>query len=299
MLEGKGETWAPPRIVANLEQGGWIRFMPASAKGFVGLRVYSVGGAAPIMYFLWDGQGNTLAMMDALGIRDIRTGAIGAVGAKYLAREDASIAGIIGSGSVARHGLLSLAVVKKLRHIKVFSPNEEHRTDFARDISAETGVDVEPVGSPQEAVRGVDVIVTGAGRHDGPVLCGEWLEPGMCVMGIGAKDELDDDAVTRSNKVVIDSKAQFTYECKDITDQIEKGLLTWDDVAELDEVVVGDRPGRESPNEITLLKTTGTALQDLLPAIALYQKAVEIGAGQEMGDLFPRAHGWWPAPQRA
>lgn len=297
-LEGKGGTWSIPRVHTELTGGGWIRFMPAATKEFVGLRVYSVGGASPIMYLLWDAQGKPLAMMDCLGIRDFRTGGIGAVGAKYLAREDADTASVIGSGSVARHGLLSVAEVRKLRHIKVFSPNAEHRAEFAQDIASITGCEVEPVGSPEEAVRGTAVIVTGAGRHDGPVLRGEWLEPGQCVVGIGAKDELDDEAVERADNITIDSKAQFTYECKDITDQVAKGIISWDDVAELQEIVVGDRPGRQNPDEITLIKTTGTAVQDLMPAIALYKKAIETGAGQEMGELFPRAHGWWPAPQR-
>src|SRR5688572_24099893 len=114
-LEGHGESWSIPRIHTELERG-WIRFMPAAVKDFVGLRVYSIGGAAPISYFLWDGQGTPLAMMDCLGIRDLRTGGIGAVGAKYLALENADTAGVIGSGSVARHGLLALAEVRKLRH---------------------------------------------------------------------------------------------------------------------------------------------------------------------------------------
>jgi ornithine cyclodeaminase/alanine dehydrogenase-like protein (mu-crystallin family) len=292
--EGRGEIWFVPRIQHDLERG-WIRFMPAASKDYVGLRVY--GGS--IMYFLWDAHdGRPLAMMDALGIRDVRTGAVGGIGAKYMAKQGPVTASVLGSGAVARHGLYALDVVRDIKNVKVFSPTKEHREDFATYMGEKLGVNIEPVESPEEAVRGTDVIVTGAGRHGEPVVRGEWLEPGMFVMGIGNKDELDDEAVTRSNKIVIDSKAQFTYECKDVTDQVNKGLLSWDDVGEVHEMLVGKFPGRENDNEITLLKTTGTAVQDLFSAIALYKKATDIGAGKEMGDIFPRAHGWWPAPQR-
>jgi ornithine cyclodeaminase/alanine dehydrogenase-like protein (mu-crystallin family) len=289
--EGRDEVWSVPRIQRNLEKG-WIRFMPAAAAGYVGLRVYGRW----ILYILWDGrEGRPLVMMDALGLRDIRTGAVGAVGAKYLARDKADEVGVIGSGAIARQGLASLAKVRRVGRVKVFSPTKDHREDFARTMSQQLKLDIAAVDSAEAAVTHSDVIITGAGRHAEPIFKGAWLKPGAFVMGIGMKDELDDETVTRSKKIVIDSKAQFEYECKDITSQVAKGLIRWDDVAELHEVLTGRKPGRTSADEITLLKTTGTAVQDLFPAIKLYEKAVAEKAGKEMGDLFPPAHGWWSA----
>jgi ornithine cyclodeaminase/alanine dehydrogenase-like protein (mu-crystallin family) len=92
--------------------------------------------------------------------------------------------------------------------------------------------------------------------------------------------------------VIIDSKAQFPHEARDVTSQVEKGLITWDQIAELHEVVAGDKKGRESDQEITLLKTVGTPLQDLLPAAKVYTLAVEREVGTNLGDVFPPAVSW-------
>ncbi len=289
-LEGEGKVWSVPRITHRLDKL-FIRFMPSAAAGFVGLRVYG----RSIIYLLWDGKdGTPLAMMDALAIRDVRTGAVGAIGAKYLARANASRVAVLGSGAVSRNGLIALSKVRKLSHVNVFSPTKEHRDDFAKSLGKQLGVDITAVERPEDAVKNTDVIVTGSGGRGGePVLRGSWLKPGMFVMGIGSLNELDDEAVTKSTKVVIDSKAQFTYEAKDVTTQVNNGLISWDNVAELNEVLTGKRPGRQNEDEITLLKTTGTAVQDLLPAIRIYKKALELGVGKEMGDLFPISHGQW------
>lgn len=293
--EGAEEVWSVPRIQRNLERG-WIRFMPAAAAGYIGLRVYGNS----ILYILWDAHdGKPLAMMDALGIRDVRTGAVGAIGAKYFARDPADEVGVLGSGAIARQGLTALTKVRPVGHVKVFSPTKEHREDFAQTMSQQLEVRIEVVGSAQAAVSDSDVIITGAGRHTEPIFKGAWLKRGAFIMGIGMKDELDDETVTRSDKVIIDSKAQFEYECKDVTSQVARGLIRWEDVAELHEVLVEHKPGRSRADEIILLKTTGTAVQDLFPAISLYKKAVAQGAGRELGDLFPPAHGWWPAKPRA
>ncbi|HXG37024.1 MAG TPA: hypothetical protein VNL15_08655, partial [Dehalococcoidia bacterium] len=99
--------------------------------------------------------------------------------------------------------------------------------------------------------------------------------------------------VTTADKVVIDSKPQFEYESYDVTEQVKKGLISWDQVSELHEVVAKQKPGRQRTEEITVLKTVGTALQDLLPAIKAYELAREKGAGRDLGELFPGSGGWY------
>jgi ornithine cyclodeaminase/alanine dehydrogenase-like protein (mu-crystallin family) len=213
-----------------------------------------------------------------------------------MARRDSSKVAVIGSGRQARSGLTAHTKLFNIKECTVFSPNKEHREDYAREMGEITGLDIKPVESVQQAIRDVNIIITGTGvnaGNDNPVLRGAWLEPGMHLSAIGGRGEFDDEVVTKSDKVVIDSKAQFPYECKDVTAQVQKGLLTWDDVAELHDVVAGTASGRDRPEEITLLKTVGTPLQDLLPAAKVYELAVAKGMGKDLGELFPPSSGWF------
>lgn len=297
MLQARGEASEVPRMQFDLERGAWLRFMPAmiAPKGIIGLRVYG-GRPIRLMYVLWDAQGTPLAMMEAQAIRDVRTGAAGAVGAKYLSRPESSRVAIIGSGRVARSGLISHSKVRKLTHVKVFSPTKEHREAFARDLGQLLNLNIEPVNGPEQAVQGADIVITGSSINvvSEPAFHGAWMKPGMHVSALGGRAELDETAVLGASKIVVDCKAQFPTECRDVTVQVEKGRLTWDQMAELHEVVGGLRPGRERPEEITLLRTVGTSLQDLLPAASVYALAREKGVGREMGDLFPPSPGGGP-----
>ncbi len=297
-LKGRGEADEIPRMHLNT---GITNFMilPAmiKSKNVVGMRVYNVGGAPiKLMYMLWDAEGTPLAMMDAMWIRDVRTGSIGAVAAKYMARPDSSKVAVLGSGRQARSGLTAHAKLFDIKECTVFSPNKEHRDEYAHEMGEVTGLDITPMESVQEAIKGADIIITGTGLNMGnqnPLIKGEWLEPGMHLSSIGGRGELADDIVTKSDKVVIDSKAQFPYESQDVTAQVNKGLLRWDDVIELHEVVAGSKSGRDSAEEITLLKTVGTPLQDLLPAAKVYELAVAKGMGKDLGQLFPPSSGWY------
>jgi len=296
--KGKGEAEDIPRMHLVTEKTNQM-LLPSmiKSKGYVGLRVYNVGGAPiRLMYLLWDGAGEMLAMMDAMWIRDIRTGSVGAVSAKYLARPESTKLAVLGSGRQARSGLSAHAKAFKLGQVRIYSPNEEHRKEFARDLSPVIDVDIEPVDSGEKAVAGADIILTGSSKNapgGDPVLPGAWLAPGMHVSCIGGRAELDDEAVRRADRVIIDSKQQFPYECRDITTQVENGVLTWEDIHELHDVVAGNVPARRNATEITLVKTVGTPLQDLLPAAKVYELAKKKGAGKDLGDLFPPSGGWY------
>lgn len=299
--EGMGEVEAPPRI--NMHTGTTIlRLMPAMIKsmGLLGLRIYNIpagpGVTVKLIYLLYDSRDGTLkAMMDAALIRDVRTGSIAAVGAKYLSREDSKTVAIMGSGRQARSALAAHCLVRRLVRGKVFSPTRSHREAFAKEMSSSLGIDLTAVDSPSEAVQGADIVITGSGFPREPALRGSWLTPGMHVSSVGhyKPGELDDDCVTRASRIVVDSKAQFPNESDDVTTQVKKGLIGWDDVAELHDVVAGKAQGRSNDQEITLLKTVGTAVQDLVPAARLYELAVKNGTGRELGDLFPPALGWY------
>jgi ornithine cyclodeaminase/alanine dehydrogenase-like protein (mu-crystallin family) len=296
-LKGNGEAEDIPRMHLNTGKTNFM-ILPSmiKSKDVIGMRVYNVGGPIKLMYLLWDTAGTPLAMMDAMWIRDVRTGSIGAIGAKYMARPGSNKVAVLGSGRQARSGLTAHAKLFDIKECTVFSPSKEHREEYAHEMGELTGLDITPVESVEEAIKGTDIIITGTGLNMGnanPLLKGDWLEPGMHLSSIGGRGELADDVVTRSGKVVIDSKAQFPYESQDVTAQVNKGLLSWDDVSEIHEVVVGTKSGRDSDEEITLLKTVGTPLQDLLPAAKVYELAMAKGMGKDLGELFPPSAGWY------
>jgi ornithine cyclodeaminase/alanine dehydrogenase-like protein (mu-crystallin family) len=122
---------------------------------------------------------------------------------------------------------------------------------------------------------------------------GERLHPGIHVSSIAGRAELDDEVVRRADRVVVDAKQTFAEESWDITRQVKKGITTWDEIDALEDIVGGVRPGRQSANQITLLKTVGTAAQDTLPAFRLYELAQETGTGKDLGALFPRLTPAW------
>jgi ornithine cyclodeaminase/alanine dehydrogenase-like protein (mu-crystallin family) len=302
-IEAAGEAEEVPRFHFDLIDqttmgANWLRFMPSmmKTKGVVGLRIYG-GRPLRFIYILWHARtGEPLVMMDAQAIRDVRTGAVGALGAREMSRPESSRIAVLGSGNQARCGLLAHVHVRKITQVKVFSPNQEHRERFARDLSPLINLEIEPVTSPQEAVRDTDIIITGSSRNvpvGDPVLAGEWLKPGMHVSSIGGRGEMDDAAILNASRIIIDTKQGFPHECRDVTDQVNKGLIKWDDMDELIDVMVGKATGRGSPEEITLLKTIGTSLQDLLPAAKTYELAVEKGRGKDLGDLFPAVESWY------
>jgi ornithine cyclodeaminase/alanine dehydrogenase-like protein (mu-crystallin family) len=295
-LQGTGEAEEVPRFRFTLENNFWLAMMPSMirSRGIVGLRIYG-GTPLRIMYLLWDARdGRQLCMMDAMVIRDVRTGSVGAIGAKHMSRPNSQSVAVIGSGQQARAALAAHTRVRKFKNATVFSPNKEHREAFARTLGDELNLNIEPVDSPEEAVKDADIIITGTSANAAgtPTFFGSWMRPGVHVSSIGGRAELDDEAVTRADRVIIDSKAQFPHEARDVTSQVEKGLITWDQIAELHEVVAGDKKGRESDQEITLLKTVGTPLQDLLPAAKVYTLAVEREVGTNLGDVFPPAVSW-------
>tara|TARA_B100001750_G_scaffold244173_1_gene260922 strand:- start:1133 stop:1594 length:462 start_codon:yes stop_codon:yes gene_type:complete len=146
------------------------------------------------------------------------------------------------------------------------------------------GVSVESVSSANEAVRGVDIVIAITNvRTLSPVLLGEWLEPGMHINAAGANSmnrrELDDEAVTRSSLIVVDSKEQAKMECADLAIPVDLGLLEWDRVVELGRVVSGQVSGRSDPDDITLFESQGIALEDVAAATHIYNRAKQEGIG--------------------
>jgi ornithine cyclodeaminase/alanine dehydrogenase-like protein (mu-crystallin family) len=240
-----------------------------------------------------------LAMMDDHCISTMRVGATSAVASKYLAREDAKIMGLLGSGEQARTQVTAHLAVRPLSKIKVYSPTRENRERFARELSGETGVEIVPVSSVEEAIRGSDIVTAATNTVD-PVIQGKWVEPGMHLNSIVGGDgflprkELDDEAVMKSDLIVVGSKQQiFLDKQAEFHDRLERGIVKAEDLHELGELLTGNCRSRKDPREITFFKNnTGMGIQFAATARKLYEKAKEKGVGTELPlDLFMTKRG--------
>lgn len=248
---------------------GFFAVMPAYA-GALGAKLVTfypknvgVHTHHAVIVMLKPETGEPLAVMDGRLITEMRTAAASAVATQRLARQDASVLGILGSGVQAKSHLAALRHVRSFKEVRVWSPR--NAPAFAKQHG------VKAVASAQEAVRGADVVVVAANATT-PVLQGRWLSPGAHVNAIGATRpewrELDDEIVTRP-RVFVDSREAALRESGDVIAAQRAGS----EVVEIGAVVAGVAPGRRETQEITLFKSVGVAVEDLAAA------ALVLGAG--------------------
>jgi alanine dehydrogenase len=265
-----------------------LHSMSAAAKspGVMGAKLYSTSrkGGARFYLSLFDGRtGALLSLMQADHLGQMRTGAASGVATQYMARPDATEVGVFGSGKQARTQLMAVCRVRRIRQAQVYSPSEEHRRRFAAEMSAVCQTEVLPVPRPEMAAEEKDVIITATTSRE-PVLNGHWIAEGTHVNAVGSnflgKAELDAVAVRRAAVVVVDSKDQARLEAGDFQQALEEGSLRWADVRELGQVIVGRYAARRHPQDITLFKSLGIALEDVAVAARVYARAVEEHAGQ-------------------
>jgi alanine dehydrogenase len=291
--QGKGNVLNVPRVRAPMK-GGILRITAGilSYRGFYGIKISSTAvfaGNAGRMFCLYrEETGELCAIVQVFALGALRTGAASGIATKYLANEGAATLGVLGSGRQARTQVEAVSRVRPLREVKVFSPTPEHRERFCRDLDESLEIKALAVASPEQAVRGSDVIVT-ATTATTPVLHGKWLAPGAHINAMGAnyefRRELDRDAVLAASFIATDDREQVQYESADLAEPVKEGLLKWENVFNLADVVSGRVRGRSSPDDITLFKSLGVAIEDVALAVRAYEKAVERKAGQALPDL--------------
>jgi ornithine cyclodeaminase/alanine dehydrogenase-like protein (mu-crystallin family) len=278
-----------PRARAQTDHA-MLHGMLAASKtlGYLGYKAYVTTRKGSHFHVgLFDGKsGELLSLMRGDYLGQMRTGAASGLATGVMARADAQTVGVFGSGKQARTQLLAVSKARPLSKVTVYSPSEEHRRRFAEEMSRQIGVSVEPVAHPQMAATNQDIVITATTSRE-PVLHGDWLTLGTHLNVIGSnflgKTEIDVATIRRSAVVVVDNKDQARLEAGDFARAIEDGLLRWSDVAELPHVLIGRRPGREHPEEITLFKSVGIALEDVAMAGRVYEKAKAAGLGREIG----------------
>ena len=279
----RGEVENRPRTRQRLEDGA-LAVMSAVDRelGLAGVKTYAALAAGTrFVVVLFDTAKAELAgVIEADKLGQLRTGAASGVAAKYLARPDAKTLGIIGCGWQAESQVAAIReALPGIERVVAYCRTEKSLRVFCKATGAEPG---ETHRDPAEQ----DVVVTATTSKD-PVLRGEWLQPGALVCAVGANvptsRELDNVVLERAVFVCCDSIEQARVESGDLVEPIERGVLDWLEVHELQEVVGGELTGRSSPDDIVLFKSNGLAAWDVAIGAAALEKARERGVGTAVG----------------
>ncbi len=289
LRQAAGDGWIHPRRRLSLPDRVFLNYMFAADQkaGWMGAKLYSVAhGVARFVVLLYRADtGELAALIESDYLGQVRTGAASAVATKYMARPEARLLGIIGTGTQARTQLAAVSKVRKLTVIRAFGRDRGRLEKYCREMSDQLGTAVTPARSAEEAVAGAEIVIT-ATTATNPVLSGAWLAPGTHINAIGAnfaqKRELESDAVERAAIIAVDSIQQANIESGDLIQAFGDDNSRWQDVRELSEIVAGKRPGRKSPDQITLFKSNGIASWDLAVASRVYERAEREGVGTQI-----------------
>jgi len=288
---GEGAPAEPRTTLRNADPPGfltsYIAILPET--GAMGGYTYAAGFGGRDAHFtlpLCDAEsGEPLAVLDGASLNPFKTGAAGAVGVDALARADATDLALIGSGAQARGQLRATATVREFDRVEVYSPTADHRESFAAEFNKELDATVAAVASADAAIEGADVVITATNAGE-PVFDGDRLELGTHVTAMGqynpTKRELDTTTIERS-VYVPDLRDRVMQDAGSFIHAVEEGVVDEDHVhAELGEVVAGEAPGRQSPDDITVFDSGGTAIETVASGYMLYERAREQGLGEEI-----------------
>ena len=267
-----------PQTVLHILQGA----LPA--QGVLGYKAYTSNrsGNRFLVHLFDAASGTLLAVIEADYLGMMRTGATSGVAAKWLARPESRVAGVFGSGWQAEGHVRAICAALPLEQVKVFGRRADKLQSFCERMSEATGVAVVPAASPEEAVRGSDLVgtVTTAAQ---PLFEAEWLESGTHINAAGSnaliRQELSEAVVKRCGLVCVDAVPTALAEAGDLLPLLEKGRLHPRQLLELGDIMIGRQAGRSGPEQITLFESQGMAIQDLAVAVRVLAAAKELGLG--------------------
>lgn len=282
-----GECVQPLRSIMWLpDRTGLLGMMPGYAEtlGVVGIKLITVfhanrNAGYPShqgIVILFDAKhGQPLMMFDATEITAIRTAAASALATRVLSREDSERLAIIGSGEQAQRHIDAILLVREIKQIRIWSRNEQHAENLAKKISAQYDISLEMSKTAQQAIKDADIICTVTSSST-PVILGEWISTGAHINAVGSSTprarELDSAAIAKG-KLFTDRYESLFNEAGDFLIPKQEGVINDDHAkAELGEVLIGSKDGRESQEEITIFKSLGIAAEDIFSAWHIYQK---------------------------
>jgi len=284
-----GSAIVHPRQRLHIPGKSYLHYMAAAdaAGGYMGLKIYSSAkeGLRFIVPLFNVTTGDLAAIIEADFLGQVRTGAASGVATRWMAREDAGVVGIIGTGLQARTQLEAIAAVRKLGDVRVCGRDANRREKFVAEMAAQLRVPVRSAANAEEAVRDADIVITST-TSTNPVVEGRWLKKGTHINAIGAnfpqKRELDAEAVERCDAIAVDSREQSKLESGDLIQVFGQDDKRWNRVAEMADIVGGKAPGRTNPEQITLFKSNGIAIEDIVVAGQIYELARQRKIGREI-----------------
>lgn len=289
--KGEGRVEMPPKLgIHPGESDNFIHAMPASVPALDSAGIKWISGFPEnqrrnlpyingLLILNSTETGLPLAVMDAVWLTGMRTGAATALSARHLARPDASVLGMLGCGVQGRTNLTALNVIFPLREIRAYDVDKEAAARYVKDAADTHGLKTIAVESPREAVTGCDMVVTA-----GPILKiphatipAGWLDPGTFVSMVDYDSYFSREALAEADKFCTDDTAQLRTAAKQGYFQNIPPVH-----ADLGELITGRRPGRQSREEITMAANLGLALSDMAVAPLIYRRALEMGVGVEL-----------------
>ncbi|HUG93537.1 MAG TPA: ornithine cyclodeaminase family protein [Planctomycetaceae bacterium] len=286
LAEGEAENVPRARVRAP---GIMLHTMSGGAEylGRMGFKAYTTtAGGARFHVAVYDAASGELAgFLEADVLGQLRTGAASGVAAEYMARPDATVVGVFGAGRQARAQLKAVCTVRRIERAYVFSRSGERSAVFCEEMTELCATEVVPVPTPDLAAAEKDIVITATTSKE-PVFDGRWLDEGTHLNVIGSnflsKTEIDVTTVKRANHIVCDSIAQCRLEAGDFVAALEEGATDWRLMHELADVVSGRQTGRATPDDITLFKSVGLAIEDVALAAHVLDRAREEGLGQAL-----------------
>jgi alanine dehydrogenase len=263
-----------------------MNLMGAGLDGRIGHKCYPIGkGHANFVVTLYGDDAKMIALIQANRLGQIRTGAASGLATRLMARPDASVATIVGTGWQARTQLEAVCRVRPITRAIAIGRNPEHTEKFCTEMSAFLGIPVQAGTDVASAVGQSDVVTTMTSASK-PVVFGSMLKPGTHVNAAGSNRatsaEIDPEVVRRAGIVAIEDLAQAKMESGDLIDAVTAGAFDWPQAVLLSDIVSGTTPGRTSDDQITLFESLGIALWDIASANYIYDACVRSGRGREV-----------------
>ena len=289
--------WSTPEDLAIKPEQGWQSWVTGCAlatEPVAGFRIRSIkaaGGSRDVsrpprgprrILILSDREGGEIrAIMDEDWCHAVRTAAAATVAMRVLARKGSATMAMLGAGDTARAAVPVMARAFALKEIRVTSRTPASRESYAREVGSAYGLDIRAVESTEEALQGADLVVS-ATTTSTPFVKDAWLGAGSTVYSIGKHQEMESAVYKNVDKFVVDSWVH----CKNKSDMqrlLKENFLSEKDLyAELPDVLLGKKPGRESESERIFIRAIGLVNQDIAMANTIYQSAVEKGIGTRL-----------------
>lgn len=282
-VESAFRDWAHARATNNPRRRlhtpqGTLHLMGAAwfKRGYLAFKSYtSYPGGTHFHVMLYSADtGEPLALIEADYLGQMRTGAASGVATKYLAREDAEVVGLLGAGWQAEAQLKAVCQVRPIKQVFVYSRDEARRHVFSERMSQELSLPITPAPGAREAVQQADIVITITTAKE-PILTADMLPSGAHINAAGANSlarrELDPYAVTRCDRIFVDDLEQAKLEAAELIIPYESRRLAWERIQPLAGLIGGLLPGRGDPQEMTLFKSLGIALEDVAAAALVYE----------------------------